>query len=93
MSAGPSLDSVPSLSPRPWLRHGPKDVPAGRKLTTAEVPDALAEERGAASGRLRQPSGSLFGAVNRAGVIPFRRIPRMFPGKGAELVALGHSHG
>jgi hypothetical protein len=77
----------------PRLRHGPKDEHAGRKLTTAEVADAPTAERSAASGRLRQPSGSLFDTVNRVGFIPFRGIQRMSPGKGAGLVALGHLHG
>jgi cyclopropane fatty-acyl-phospholipid synthase-like methyltransferase len=75
------------------LLEGARDVLASRKLATANVAEASVQERSAASGRQWQPSGSLFGTVNRVGTVPFRGIQRMFPGKGAGLVALGRLAG
>jgi SAM-dependent methyltransferase len=75
------------------LLESVRDVLASRKLALAEVADASAEERSAASGRMWQPSGSLSGTVNRVGTVPFRGMQRMFPGKGTGLVALGRLGG
>jgi hypothetical protein len=71
MSAGPSLDLVPPLSPRPWPRYGPKGERAGhfRRYSLEQLTSVTS-----GAGRsdcLRKPGGSLFGTVNRVGVIPF----------------------
>jgi 2-polyprenyl-3-methyl-5-hydroxy-6-metoxy-1,4-benzoquinol methylase len=75
------------------LLESTRNVLASRKLGAAEVAEASAHERSAASGRTWQPSGSLFGTVNRVGTLPFRGVQRMFPGKGPGLVALGRLDG
>lgn len=58
----------------------------------ARAPDSAAE-RTAASGRLFQPGGGLLGSVNRWGTAPFRRLQRLFPGKGTGLVAVARVSG
>jgi 2-polyprenyl-3-methyl-5-hydroxy-6-metoxy-1,4-benzoquinol methylase len=75
------------------LLESARDVLATRKPAMAQVADASVEQRSAASGRMWQPSGSLFGTVNRVGTVPFRGMQRMFPGKGVGLVALGRLDG
>jgi hypothetical protein len=50
-------------------------------------------ERTAASGRLYQPGGSLFGTANRIGTAPFRGLQRLFPDRGVGIVALGRLDG
>lgn len=53
----------------------------------AQATESFAE-RTAASGRTFQPNGGLFGLVNRWGTAPFRRLQRLFPGRGTGLVAI-----
>lgn len=58
----------------------------GQRKLAADTASVAA--RTAASGRTFQPGGLVMGSVNRVGTAPFRRMQRLFPGKGTGLVAL-----
>jgi hypothetical protein len=73
MTAGPGPSSVAPLPPLAWLRY---DIV---RRTTAQ---ASVREASTASGRMRQPSGSLFGTVDAVAAVPFRGIWPMVPGEG-----------
>ena len=72
MTAGPGPSSVAPLPPVAWLRY---DIV---RRTTAE---ASVREASTASGRVWQPSGSLFGTVDAVAAVPFRGIRPMVLGK------------
>lgn len=67
-----------------------RNVLGQRKLATAT--DSVAA-RTAASGRTFQPGGIVMGSVNRIGTAPFRRMQRLFSGRGTGLVALARVNG
>ena len=64
-----------------------------RRLAAASAAASSVSERTAGSGRVMQPSTALTGTVTRLGTAPFRRIQRLFPGKGVGLVSLARLAG
>ena len=60
-----------------------------RRLAQADAAGTSLEELTSGSGRVMQPDEGVAGVATRIGTAPFRRLQRMFPGKGVGLVALG----
>jgi SAM-dependent methyltransferase len=64
-----------------------------RRLAQAPTAATSVSERTAGSARVMQPGQGVAGTATRIGTAPFRRLQRLFPGKGVGLVALGHFNG
>jgi SAM-dependent methyltransferase len=64
-----------------------------RRLAQAHAAGTSVEELTSGSGRVMQPDEGVAGVATRIGTAPFRRLQRMFPGKGVGLVALGQLNG